>query len=303
MNLGAPALENSVEQSPQDAEQPSEDEEIEKAVAEMAVEGAVDTSGEKPAPVEQMSYEPNEGASNGSDDEVAADPELSQVVAEGDDSDPREADRIDDVGKIYDAEREKVTAKDEESKLGSEEFTTGDHDSSGEKGEVSVNQADELEKWAGILEEYPQYAVLLGSALKYKMKPEDMLALEDEAREADKELARLQESDWMDPHTELDLAGAVGVKGDLLEKLMNGADETTRDTLNALVSDCNKIDLELRAKVAQLREEMIIEPLIAEKAKRDESFEKIFVGAHKAESVPTSEPEQSEEPNQEENSD
>jgi len=157
-----------------------------------------------------------------------------------------------------------------------------------ESAEAFDKRADELEEWAGILHDNP-VRVTIADGLEVEVTPEMMLKLEDEAKLEDQRLAELQESDWMESHEEMDLSKASGVSEKVLEELMSNADDETRQNIESLVADLNKTDLELRAKLAQLREQAIIEPLIAENEVRNKSLADIRAGAKKSE--PESEPE------------
>lgn len=158
-----------------------------------------------------------------------------------------------------------------------------------ETAEAFDKRADELEEWAGILHDNP-VRVTIAEGLEVDVTPEMMVKLEDEAQLEDQRLAELQESDWMESHDEMDLSKASGVSGKVIEELMSNADDETRQNIEALVADLNKTDLELRAKLAQLREQAIIEPLIAENEVRNKSLADIRAGAKKSE--PESESEQ-----------
>lgn len=156
------------------------------------------------------------------------------------------------------------------------------------RAEYYDKHADRVEEWAGILHDNP-VRVTIAEGLEVDVTPEMMVKLEDEAQLEDQRLAELQESDWMESHDEMDLSKASGVSGKVIEELMSNADDETRQNIEALVADLNKTDLELRAKLAQLREQAIIEPLIAENEVRNKSLADIRAGAKKSE--PESEPE------------
>jgi len=179
--------------------------------------------------------------------------------------------------------KEGLATADEMSRLGHDSiFYTGQSQEPEVRAKVFDNRASELEEWAGILHDNP-VRVSIADGLEVEVTPQMMMQLEDEAKEADVRLAELQQSDWMKSHREMDLREASGVSEKVLEELMPNADEETRDNINALVADLNKTDLELRAKLAQLREQAIIEPLIAENEVRNKSLADIRSGASKSE--------------------